>query len=57
MLKDAISGEVTSMEEPQVMSGQEETIQCLVCNFIGNEMRFIKQAEREPRMPITPNLS
>lgn len=49
--KDAISGEVMSMDEPQAVSDQEETIQCLVCSFIGNELRFIKQAEREPRIP------
>lgn len=52
-MKDAVSGEVMSIEEPQLVDEQEATIQCLVCNFTGNEMRFIKQAEREPRLPYS----
>lgn len=49
VMKDALTGEVMSMEEPQEMADTEATIQCLVCNFVGNEMRYIRQAEREPR--------
>jgi hypothetical protein len=53
-MKDAHSGAVQEVTEPQQIQDTEPTIQCLVCSFTGNEMRFIKQAEREPR-PITPN--
>jgi Zn finger protein HypA/HybF involved in hydrogenase expression len=52
-LKDAITGEVKEMSELNPIEQAEPDIQCLVCNFIGNEMRFVKQAEREPR-PMTP---
>lgn len=48
-LKDAITGTVQEVSDPQQMEEIEPTIQCLVCSFTGNEMRFIKQAEREPR--------
>lgn len=47
--KDAVTGDVMSMEDPHAVEGSEAMIQCLVCSFTGNEMRFIKQAEREPR--------
>jgi hypothetical protein len=50
-LKDAISGEITSQAEPEQFDQGEPEIQCNVCSFIGNEMRFLKQAEREPRTP------
>lgn len=50
-MKDAITGEVMSIAEPESVSEPEATIECLVCHFVGNEMRFIKQAEREPRLP------
>jgi hypothetical protein len=54
-LKDAHSGAIQEVTEPQPMQDTEPTIQCLVCNFAGNEMRFLKQAEREPRsMGIDP---
>jgi len=48
-VKDAITGSIVEAQEPQPVNETEPTIQCLVCNFVGNEMRFIKQAEREPR--------
>ncbi|TBL77713.1 hypothetical protein [Paenibacillus thalictri] len=48
-MKDAISGEVHEMSEPVQMSQSEPSIECLVCHFVGNELRFVKQAEREPR--------
>lgn len=47
--KDAISGSIMEQSEPNVMEEAEPTIQCNVCGFTGNELRFIKQAEREPR--------
>ncbi|MBP1156023.1 MULTISPECIES: hypothetical protein [unclassified Paenibacillus] len=49
LLKDAITGSVQEVSEPQQLEESEPTIQCQVCNFTGNEQRFIKQAEREPR--------
>lgn len=48
-VKDAITGTVNEMSEPTALEQGEPNIQCLVCNFTGNELRFIKQAEREPR--------
>ncbi|MEC0271342.1 hypothetical protein [Paenibacillus anseongense] len=56
-LKDALSGNITEFNDPDAIPEEEPMIQCLVCSFTGNEMRFIKQAEREPRMntPITPH--
>lgn len=48
-LKDAVTGSVQELSDPQQLEESEPTIQCLVCSFTGNEMRFIKQAEREPR--------
>jgi len=50
-MKDAITGEITEMGEPVVIEEAEPTIECRVCGFAGNEMRFIRQAEREPRTP------
>jgi hypothetical protein len=49
-LKDALTGSIKEFKEPEPIAEPEPTIQCLVCNFIGNELRFIKQAEREPRV-------
>lgn len=49
LLKDALSGAVSITEEPTPVMEQEPNIQCRVCGFTGNELRFIKQAEREPR--------
>lgn len=48
-LKDAVTGSVQELSDPQQLEESESTIQCQVCSFTGNEMRFIKQAEREPR--------
>ncbi len=50
ILKDAVSGAVVEESEAQQMAQSEPEIQCRVCGFIGNEMRFVRQAEREPRM-------
>jgi hypothetical protein len=47
--KDALSGTIKEFKEPDPIQEAEPMIQCLVCNFAGNELRFIKQAEREPR--------
>ncbi|WP_213411287.1 hypothetical protein [Xylanibacillus composti] len=49
-MKDAITGEVKEQHEPEQIEQPEPDIQCNVCGFVGNEMRFIKQAEREPRV-------
>ncbi|ALS21619.1 MULTISPECIES: hypothetical protein [Paenibacillus] len=56
-LKDAITGSVQEVSDPEQLEESEPTIQCQVCSFTGNEMRFIKQAEREPRTAtqINPN--
>lgn len=48
-MKDAVTGIVSTSEEPVPVAEQEPNIQCRVCGFTGNELRFIKQAEREPR--------
>ena len=48
-VKDAQSGQFMQFQNPDVISEPESIIQCLICHFTGNEMRFIKQAEREPR--------
>ncbi|TVY10669.1 hypothetical protein FPZ49_08025 [Paenibacillus cremeus] len=55
-MKDAISGSIQEFSDPQQLEASEPTIQCMICSFTGNEMRFIKQAEREPRVmtPTTP---
>lgn len=55
-LKDALTGSIVEFSEPLQLETQEPTIQCLVCSFTGNELRFIKQAEREPRTatPVNP---
>jgi hypothetical protein len=52
-LKDALSGDIKEFKEPDLIAEPEPTIQCLVCSFIGNELRFIKQAEREPREGVS----
>ncbi|WP_284639009.1 hypothetical protein [Paenibacillus silviterrae] len=49
-LKDAVTGAVQEVGEPDELPEAEPTIQCQVCSFTGNELRFIKQAEREPRV-------
>jgi hypothetical protein len=55
--KDAMTGSVAEYKEPHLIEESEPMIQCLVCHFIGNEMRFIKQAEREPRTESTTTVS
>jgi len=52
-MKDAVTGSVQEVDEPQQIQDSEPMIQCQVCSFTGNELRFIKQAEREPRT-MTP---
>ncbi|MFS0839372.1 hypothetical protein [Paenibacillus sp. 1P03SA] len=52
-VKDALTGAVTVSSEPSEIAENEPTIQCQVCSFVGNEMRFVKQAERQPRT-MTP---
>ncbi|GAA3406693.1 hypothetical protein GCM10020370_34760 [Paenibacillus hodogayensis] len=52
-MKEAVTGSVQNMTEPVTVEEAEPTIGCLVCGFTGNEMRFVKQAEREPRV-MTP---
>jgi len=49
ILKDAHTGAILESSEPQVIVEPEPNIECMVCHFIGNEMRFVKQAEKEPR--------
>lgn len=48
-MKDALTGLVSDTAEAEPVAEQEPNIQCRVCGFTGNEQRFIKQAEREPR--------
>jgi hypothetical protein len=48
-MKDPLTGTIRDMSEPALVNEPEPTIGCLVCN----ELRFVKQAEREPR-PMTP---
>jgi len=48
--KDPITGAVTEMREPVPVEQNEPTVGCEVCGFVGNELRFVKQAEREPRL-------
>jgi hypothetical protein len=50
-MKDAITGEVKEASDAVPIDQVEPDIQCMVCSFTTNEMRFIKQAEREPRTP------
>ncbi|WP_438432426.1 hypothetical protein [Gorillibacterium sp. sgz500922] len=55
--KDAISGELLEKDDPILVPDEEDMIQCQVCRFTGNEMRFIKAAEREPRTQTSVNSS
>ena len=57
ILKDAMSGIVTEYKEANLIVEPEPTIQCQVCGFTGNELRFIKQAQREPRLSSNPVVS
>lgn len=49
-VKDALSGSIKEFREPSPIQEAEPMIQCQVCSFVGNELRFIKQADREPRI-------
>ncbi len=49
VMKDAISGEITEQSEEGLLDELVQ-VRCRVCQFTGDEMRFIKQAEREPRI-------
>jgi hypothetical protein len=49
-MKNAHDGSITEMADDQFLPSLEPEIQCRVCSFVGNELRFIKQAEKEPRM-------
>lgn len=53
LLKDAVTGTVSHVSEPEQIADREPNIKCQVCGFVGNELRFLKQAEREPRV-VTP---
>jgi predicted Zn-ribbon and HTH transcriptional regulator len=55
--KDAVTGAVSEFGETTPIEQGEPNIQCMVCGFMGNELRFIKQAEREPRTaaPVNPS--
>lgn len=57
MMKDAVTGEITQFGEMEAVPESEPMIRCQVCSFEGNELRFVKQAEREPRQmtPTPPN--
>lgn len=52
--KDPITGAIGDLQDPVQKETAEPTIVCGVCGFAGNEMRFIKQAEREPRTGNSP---
>lgn len=54
--KNAVTGEVQMMADAEPVPEMEATIECGVCGFVGNELRFVKQAEREPRIE-TPVIS
>lgn len=49
-VKDAVTGSTENMTGPITVQESEPTIGCLVCGFTSNEMRFVRQAEREPRL-------
>lgn len=57
LIKDAVTGTVSQMNEPEPVHDAEPNIKCQVCGFVGNELRFIKQAEREPRTASSVNPS
>lgn len=55
LVKDALTGSLSNLNEPEQIEDSEPNIKCQVCGFIGNELRFIKQAEREPRIMTQTN--
>lgn len=46
--KDAATGEIVEQFDAEFADMDEVMVQCEVCSFTGNELRFIKQAERDP---------
>ncbi|WP_135547124.1 hypothetical protein [Paenibacillus cymbidii] len=56
LMKNAITGAIVETGDTVPVSDAEPTIQCRVCGFAGNEQRFLKQAEKEPRVQ-TPTTS
>lgn len=54
-LKNAVTGAIEEYYNPEQVEAPELKIQCSVCGFVGNEMRFIKQAERQPRTQTITN--
>jgi len=49
-MKDPHNGSITEMADDEFLPNMDPDIQCRVCSFVGNELRFIKLAESEPRM-------
>lgn len=47
IIKDAVTGEITE-QLSTVELDQPLQVRCRVCQYTGDEMRFVKQAEREP---------
>lgn len=47
--KNAVTGELLVTGDAEPLPEAEPTIECGVCGFAGGELRFVKQAEREPR--------
>lgn len=52
IMKDAVNGIITEHKHVEELE-EPLLVRCRVCQFTGDEMRFIKQAEREPRV-MTP---
>lgn len=50
VIKNAVTGVIESEQEPYEKVSDEQLIRCHVCDFVGDELRFIKQAERSPRV-------
>jgi hypothetical protein len=53
--KDAGTGAILERFDAEFAETSEPTVQCEVCSFIGNEQRFVKQAQREP-LPQPPKV-
>lgn len=49
IIKNAISGEIESTDEPYGIELTQPQVKCRICSFEGNEQRFVNQAMREPR--------
>jgi hypothetical protein len=49
-MKDAHNGSIMEIADEAFIPNADPDIQCRVCSFVGNELRFLKQAAREPRM-------